>query len=240
MWSPASNSVSEKVDDEDDEFEPLFDYSHIQPPILVDKDDESDDDGIQIVQLDPIFGSNGKKRPRSHGKEEPLKGIVPDTDAEEAEEEDWLPPPPKSIKVVRISADENSILSKLRLKREELMSLTTESTEEMLHELGDSTKKERLKSIMSNADTRGYDAIKPPCTRKKIIITIQNKEGGKQFRIYVDDRFEKLFKTYAEYSNGQRENLVFCFDGEKIPPYQTPEDLGMVDEDIIEVYSKTG
>lgn len=35
-------------------------------------------------------------------------------DPKEVEEEDWLPPPPKSIKVGEISADGSSILSELR------------------------------------------------------------------------------------------------------------------------------
>lgn len=238
MGSPSSNSTPQK-EDEDDGYEPLFDYSHIQPTIVV-EDDDSDGEAFQMIEPNPFFRSNGKKLASSYGMEGTIKNIMPVADVKEAEEEDWLPPPPKRIKVAQISADGNSILSELRLKREQLVSLTSDSAEDVLRKLEESAKRELQKSEESNADTAVCDASKLSSTRQKVTVTVQDKNGSKQFRLYMDDKFEKLFKIYGEHANGQREHLVFFFDGEKISPSQTPEDLGMTDDDMIEVYSKTG
>lgn len=53
-----------------------------------------------------------------------------------------------------------------------------------------------------------------------------------------DDKFERLFKMYAEKSKLNMEGLVFSFDGEKISPQATPKNLGMEDGDMIEVNAK--
>ncbi|KAH9306383.1 hypothetical protein KI387_010787 [Taxus chinensis] len=222
-------------DDDDDGYEPLFDYSNSQAHILVD-DDDSDGEDVQIVEKHPCFRPHVTKR----GRDEIVKESKLNVDAKEAEEEDWLPPPPKSIKVVRISADGNSMLSELRLRREELVSLTTESTEDMLRKMEESSKKELQKAANSDLNTAGSEALKSSATRKKIVVSVQDDKGSKQFRICVDDKLEKLFKTYAEHIKGQHENLVFCFDGEKLSPSQTAQGLDMEDEDIIEVYPKVG
>lgn len=43
---------------------------------------------------------------------------------------------------------------------------------------------------------------------------------------------------YADKVNLDQENLVFCFDGDKISPEATPASLEMEDNDIIEVHTK--
>lgn len=54
-----------------------------------------------------------------------------------------------------------------------------------------------------------------------------------------DDKFERLFKLYAEKSKVDVKNLVFCFDGDKINPGETPDSLEMEDNDMIEVHVKS-
>ncbi|GFP84697.1 hypothetical protein PHJA_000613600 [Phtheirospermum japonicum] len=63
---------------------------------------------------------------------------------------------------------------------------------------------------------------KPTVERSKIVISIQEKDGLKQFRVYKDDKFERLFKNYADRSKLDVKNLVFCFDGDKVSPAETP------------------
>ena len=53
-----------------------------------------------------------------------------------------------------------------------------------------------------------------------------------------DERFEQLFKRYAEKAKIDVQKLVFCFDGDKIDSSSTPESLGMEDDDLIEVHVK--
>ncbi|RRT45400.1 hypothetical protein GW17_00009530 [Ensete ventricosum] len=75
--------------------------------------------------------------------------------------------------------------------------------------------------------------------RQKIVISIQDKEGKKQFRIYTDDKFERLFKLYADKVQIKLDNLVFSFDGDKVCKNATPDGLGLEDDDIIEVHVKS-
>lgn len=43
---------------------------------------------------------------------------------------------------------------------------------------------------------------------------------------------------FADKVKLELQNLVFCFDGDKINPNATPSSLGMEDDDIIEVHEK--
>lgn len=54
-----------------------------------------------------------------------------------------------------------------------------------------------------------------------------------------DDSFQRMFKMYAEKVKLDLKQLSFSFDGDKINPSQTPGDIGMEDDDIIEVHMKS-
>lgn len=54
-----------------------------------------------------------------------------------------------------------------------------------------------------------------------------------------DDKFERLFKMYAERNKVEVKKLVFSFDGDKISPTATPDSLEMEENDIIEVHVKS-
>lgn len=54
-----------------------------------------------------------------------------------------------------------------------------------------------------------------------------------------DDKFERLFKMYAERNKVEVKKLVFSFDGDKISPAATPDSLEMEENDIIEVHVKS-
>ena len=54
-----------------------------------------------------------------------------------------------------------------------------------------------------------------------------------------DEKFQKLFKAYAKKVQLNPSNLTFVFDGEKINPECTPQDLDLEDEDMIEVRHKS-
>lgn len=57
--------------------------------------------------------------------------------------------------------------------------------------------------------------------------------------LFQDDKFERLFKLYAEKVQMRLDNLVFSFDGEKISLDATPQMLGLENDDIIEVHTKS-
>lgn len=60
------------------------------------------------------------------------------------------------------------------------------------------------------------------------------------FIIYLlqDEKFDKLLKVYAKKAKLNPSDLSFVFDGEKINPSSTPQDLDLEDEDMIEVRRK--
>jgi hypothetical protein len=54
------------------------------------------------------------------------------------------------------------------------------------------------------------------------------------------DKFERLFTAYAKHVGASSsDQFLFQFDGDQLPPNSTPKELGMEDDDIIEVYDKS-
>ncbi|MED6137515.1 hypothetical protein PIB30_118746 [Stylosanthes scabra] len=209
-------------DDFADELEPLFDYSRIQPKndfISLDSDDEDDKDK--------------KKRKTSHNPVVPEKkktDVKPVPVVDIDDEDDWLPPPPKVSIDEHKSIDEDSTLKKLRLKKQELQELFKTVEELAKSEVYDSSK-----SSMNDTSEK----TSKPTERPKILISIQDKGERKPVRVYRDDKFDRIFKMYAEKLGCDQKQIVLSFDGDKISPSETPDTLGMEDDDIIEVHVKS-
>ncbi|XP_031114029.1 uncharacterized protein LOC116017559 [Ipomoea triloba] len=213
------------MDDFAEEFEPLFDYHRVQPFNVVCLDDDSLDSPPK------------KQKPSnvSAAKEDNDKGFIQIVDCKE-KDEDWLLSPPM-ISFNAKSRAENSTLREIRLRKQELASFT-ESAKDVLQAVEESVKRDLGASLQSSVGTVTEQESKPTTERAKIIISIQDKDETKQFRIYMDDKFERLFKLYADKMKLDLQKLVFCFDGEKIKPTATPDSLEMEDNDIIEVHLK--
>ncbi|KAF4350988.1 hypothetical protein CsatB_021958 [Cannabis sativa] len=220
------------MDDFTEELEPLFDYRRIQPHNFVCLDD---DDELSPCPASPKRRKVEVEKVVRNGK------VVDILDSEEKENEDWLPPPPKISRNARILA-ENSTIKELRLKNKELVSFA-QSTQDVLKAIEESAKQELSKSLQLSLDAAAEDNPKPPskpcAERAKIVISIQDKDGLKQFRIYMDDKFERLFKLYADKVKLDRQTLAFRFDGDTVGPESTPAALGMEDDDLIEVHVKS-
>lgn len=43
---------------------------------------------------------------------------------------------------------------------------------------------------------------------------------------------------YTEKAQLKLENLVFCFEGDEVSPNETPEGLGLENDDMLEVHMK--
>ncbi|KAK6122305.1 hypothetical protein DH2020_043925 [Rehmannia glutinosa] len=224
-------------EDTNEEFEPLFDYTRVQPADFVCLDDDSLDES-------PVFIPKKRKTSDAEEKKKEQDVNVKDVkvincDDKEDDEEDWLPPPPKNLDNSSKILEEDSTLKALRLKRQELASFA-ESAEEMVRAVEESVRKNLNAALQSSPPkSAAKPPLEPPHERSKLVISIQDKDGLKQFRVYVDDKFERLFKMYADRSKLDVKNLVFCFDGDKISPAETPNSLGMEEDDIIEVHVKS-
>ncbi|RCV26121.1 hypothetical protein SEVIR_5G226700v4 [Setaria viridis] len=219
-----------------EELEPLFEYKRVQPTISFHFDDSD-------LEKADIF-RHCNKRPRVDADAAAEEGGKPDekgapakvVDVDE-DEEDWLlPPPPKAA--FKPPAEEDSALRELRLKKQEFAKFA-ESAHDILQELDATTKKqvgpkEPPEQIV--LDEESEPEVEK--ARGKIVISIQDKDGKQQFRVYKDEKFDKLLKAYAKKAKLNPSNLVFVFDGEKINPSSTPEDLDLEDDDMIEVCHK--
>jgi hypothetical protein len=218
---------SESIDD----LEPLFDYSRVQPNFVSLDDDYSDSSPALSPKRRKIFNAVDEK-----GEED---GDVISVNDDDRDEDDWMPPPPK-IQYEANPANEDSTRKELRLKRQELAALAAQSAEDILRNVEEAVRREPKTSRKSSSPIRILDEpTKPPCERVKIVISIQDKNELKQFRVYVDDKFDRVFKNYADKAKLDLQKLTFCFDGDKICPTATPKDLGMEDDDIIEVHAKS-
>ncbi|KAL6351000.1 hypothetical protein AAG906_031586 [Vitis piasezkii] len=218
-----------KMEKSTEELEPLFDYSRVQPFNFVPLDDDDSDSSPNLTP---------KRKKLSNSSEEKNENVTQVIDCKENEEEDWLPPPPKLSVDVQNQLGEDSTLKQLRLKKQELL-LFAESAKDVLRTVEESAKRELGSSLQSSVESVASQPSKPPCERAKIVISIQDKDGLKQFRIYMDDKFERLFKMYADKLKLDLKSLIFCFDGDKISPTATPDELGMEDNDIVEVHIKS-
>ncbi|CAN6802980.1 unnamed protein product [Brassica oleracea] len=118
----------------------------------------------------------------------------------------------------------------------ELMSFTKTAVD-VMQEAQDSAKKEAQVSLKTSSEATPAQALPgPPINdRAKIVITIQDKDGQKQFRVFADEKFERVFKMYTDKEKLDPQNLVFTFDGDKIDPSTTPSNLEMEDGDMIEL-----
>ncbi|KAL9453314.1 hypothetical protein AB3S75_009006 [Citrus x aurantiifolia] len=212
-----------------DDLEPLFDYRRVQPHNLVFLDDDD---------TPPIPCPKRTKVPNpAVGKNVgvDIRELEVVDCEEEEEEEDWLPPPPKVM--VQKQLVEDSAIKELRLKKQELVSFS-KSANDVIRAVEESVKRKLDSSMPAALEAESEKVSKPAIERAKIVVSIQDKGGLKQFRVYADDKFERLFKMYADKVNLDQENLVFCFDGDKISPEATPASLEMEDNDIIEVHTK--
>lgn len=224
--------VSIMADSTVDDLEPLFDYRRVQPVNFVCIDDDDSD-------TSPVH----KPKKRKILDEEVLK-VDEDEEVKvikvvNVEEEDWLAPPPMDSTDACSKIDEDSTIKELRRRKQELVSFA-QSAKNLLLEAEESAKRELSGSLKPSLDAVAEQPKNPASEREKIVISIQNKDERKQFRVYMDDKFERLFSMYADKAKLDMQSLVFTFDGDKISLAATPASLGMEDDDIIEVHVKKG
>ncbi|PKI59812.1 uncharacterized protein LOC116212467 isoform X2 [Punica granatum] len=212
-----------------EELDSLFDYSRVQPVDLVDLDDDDEDEDTSLAsKRQKTSGSSIQKEEKNGKVAEVLR-------CEDEDEEDWLAPPPKfDARALKSQLAENSTLMEIRRMKQELLSVA-KSAKDFLQDMDRPIEKE----VSTSEQTSGDKSSLPPRERAKIVVSIQDKDGVKQFRIYADDKFQRLFKLYADKAKLSLTSLVFSFDGDKISPTATPESLGMEDNDIVEVCTKS-
>lgn len=71
-----------------------------------------------------------------------------------------------------------------RLRKQELVTFA-QSAEDVLRAVEESAKRELVSSMQSSLEAVTDQPSKPPCERLKIVISVQDKDGLKQFRMYM-------------------------------------------------------
>ncbi|XP_002526295.2 uncharacterized protein LOC8275096 [Ricinus communis] len=225
--------------DNSEELEPLFDYKRVQPRDFICLDDDgSDTSPFPIPKRKKTFQNPKSVKVVDDDDDDEVR-VIGIENCKDKDEEDWLPPPPKVSSDFQNRFGEDSMIKELRLKKQELEVLA-KSGVNVLRAVEESVQRSLNSSVSANAasETVFEQPAKLPCERAKIVISFQGKEVSKQFRVYKDDKFERLFKVYADKVKVDIQNLAFSFDGDKISPTATPDSLGMEDDDIIEVHVK--
>ncbi|KAJ8747793.1 hypothetical protein K2173_010095 [Erythroxylum novogranatense] len=218
------------MDESTEELDPLFDYSRVRPIHCVYVDDDDSPDELPTKRLNTS---------------EPAVQVVDDDvevtevkNSENKDEEDWLPPPPKISGHSQDLLGENSMIKELRLKKLELQQSLARSAEDVLRAVESSVRRDLSSSIQSSLDDAAEQKLKAPLERTKIVISFQDKDELRQFRVYKDEKFERIFKMYVDKVKLDIQSLGFSFDGDIIHSAATPNSLGMEDDDIIEVHAK--
>lgn len=237
-WMQAAGAEAEA---DEEELEPLFDYSRVQPTMAFSFDDTD-------IEKSDIFVHCNKRRKVADGDGDANadeKGDKGEQKAAKAAavvdlgEEDWLPPPPppKPKSTVTDESEQSSVLKELRLQKQ-AMAKFAESADDFLEKLAQTARQK----VEARIPTEHIDLDKSPErheAREKVVVTVQDKAGHHQFRLYKDEKFGKLFRAYAKKVNLSVADLTFAFDGDKVDAESTPEDLGLEDEDMVEVLHKT-
>ncbi|KAK8647587.1 hypothetical protein V6N13_121318 [Hibiscus sabdariffa] len=194
-----------EADSTTDDLEPLFDYRRVQPLNIVSIDDDCSD-------TSPVPSPKRRKLPKpSVGK------VNSDKDVEvekvvNIEEEDWLAPPSIVSTDAHSKIGEDSTIKELRRRKQELLSLA-QSAKSMLLEAEESGKQEPSDMLKPSLDAVAEQPTIPASERAKIVISIQNKDELKQFRVYTDDKFEKLFSLRADRDKPVRVSIFWpCID----------------------------
>ncbi|KAJ7533154.1 hypothetical protein O6H91_13G035200 [Diphasiastrum complanatum] len=227
----------------DDEFEPLFNYTGAHQPFIQIDESESEDDAIAAPNKSwrtSVKRQNNADLPlkRKSKDQSPVKRNPQSAEVEN--DENWLPSPPKLARLCPQATCTDSTILLLRQKKAELLSITEKASEASvaLAESEAINLDEQFKSFESQQPVAaGQESTKKK--RDKVVVMVQDKNGDcRPFRIYMDDKFEKLYHAYAQAIGKNMADFVFRFDGEQVTSGLTPKDLGLEAEDIVEVHHK--
>ncbi|CAD7698347.1 unnamed protein product [Ostreobium quekettii] len=68
-----------------------------------------------------------------------------------------------------------------------------------------------------------------------INVVVKDQHGHElHFKVRKTTKFEKIMKAYCEKKSLQMNQLRFLYDGERVKPDQSPEEVEMEDGDVID------
>lgn len=243
---PSTPSIIVVDAEEEDEFEPLFEYGGSVGPAPTFLSDDSDDEDDVIITAAP------RRKPDTvpaKGPTTPIPQKASTTSVVVDDDDDsWLICESPKLPMMP-QPTENFTLLQLRQKRRELEMLQEASSPGALKRMEETARMQAQQRVQAESSPSVVRALKPqvepssdaPTSEmmEKVLIKVQNKSGNCQsIRIFSNDKFEKLFIVYANMVQASLSSLSFRFDGDQLSPSTTPKELDMEDGDVIEVYDR--
>jgi small ubiquitin-related modifier len=88
-------------------------------------------------------------------------------------------------------------------------------------------------------DTTGETKPVPKQEGSIINLIVQDQAGAQvHFKVKTHTRLEKVIAAYCQKKAIEPSSVRFVFDGTRVNPASTPEDLGMDDGDSIDVFQE--
>ncbi|XP_060859950.1 small ubiquitin-related modifier-like [Metopolophium dirhodum] len=75
-----------------------------------------------------------------------------------------------------------------------------------------------------------------PYIRIRVITSDRSNEVHFRLKLYVS--MSRMKRAYAQKLGQNADELRFVFDGHRITDFDTPKSLGMVDDDVVEIYQE--
>ncbi|KAL2463352.1 Small ubiquitin-related modifier 2 [Forsythia ovata] len=80
-------------------------------------------------------------------------------------------------------------------------------------------------------------SIGTPNLHPKIMLCMKSQDGDEvHYRVRRDRKIQSLLMAYCKEKNFEYKAMVFVYDGRKLPVKRTPDEIGMEDEDCIDVF----
>ncbi|CAL5226904.1 g9778 [Coccomyxa viridis] len=77
--------------------------------------------------------------------------------------------------------------------------------------------------------------VKPEVASNVINIVVKDQNSGEvHFKVKPTTKFSKIFDAYAGKKGVEAANIKFLHDGQRIRDHQTPGELGIEDNDVID------
>jgi len=79
---------------------------------------------------------------------------------------------------------------------------------------------------------------KPSDSYIRIRVITSDRSNEVHFRLKLDVSMSRMKRAYAQKLGHNADELRFVFDGHRITDFDTPKSLGMVDDDVVEIYQE--
>ncbi|WIA14529.1 hypothetical protein OEZ85_003048 [Tetradesmus obliquus] len=90
---------------------------------------------------------------------------------------------------------------------------------------------------MADQEASGENKPQPKQEGQVINLIVKDQQGSEvHFKVKSHTKLEKVMKAYCDKKAIEQTAVRFVFDGQRVNPQSTPQNLGMEDGDIIDCF----